>query len=455
MASNSNVWSCSRYNANNGWYANGNNGYANNNNLYNSYLAVPLVNYDCRKMDIDTIIEDYLQNRANKRRSKDSVHFELHWERDLVRLLDDVNDRSLDPLIYSFVRTRPRPREVIAGLMQMKIIQQHFDNAVRPLVEKELTDRTFNNRIGLGVDKAIERIVDDIREVSHNYTRDCWIISRDIHAYFPSTDLDRSYNKYRALIEENIPESEDRDDLLYILMRVNYAYPQIHTVLVSPRAAYDDIVMSDKSVVFNNDLSRGACLGNQFWQVQKNYDLAEYDKWQVETCGMHYVRFVDDETWIVDNLEMGLAHISLSEKKLAEEGYVMHPNKRYCQHFSKGVAVLGVHIKYDRVYTDYRTIRNCRMAIRRWNRLVYPSQLEHFLSSINSYLGLMKHRTNYGVIRDMVDEVSPKWLAYCHYNDDRRCFVANEGYRHKDLLKRKYHFKFHKDKIKNNEKTGN
>ena len=243
MASNSNVWSCSRYNANNGWYANGNNGYANNNNLYNSYLAVPLVNYDCRKMDIDTIIEDYLQNRANKRRSKDSVHFELHWERDLVRLLDDVNGRSLDPLIYSFVRTKPRPREVIAGLMQMKIIQQHFDNAVRPLVEKELTDRTFNNRIGLGVDKAIERIVDDIREVSHNYTRDCWIISRDIQAYFPSTDLDRSYNKYRALIEENIPESEDRDDLLYILMRVNYAYPQIHTVLVSPRAAYDDIVL--------------------------------------------------------------------------------------------------------------------------------------------------------------------------------------------------------------------
>ena len=101
-------------------------------------------------MDIDTIIEDYLQNRANKRRSKDSVHFELHWERDLVRLLDDVNDRSLDPLIYSFVRTKPRPREVIAGLMQMKIIQQHFDNAVRPLVEKELTDRTFNNRIGFG-----------------------------------------------------------------------------------------------------------------------------------------------------------------------------------------------------------------------------------------------------------------------------------------------------------------
>ena len=39
----SNVWSCSRCNAYNGWYANGNNGYATYGNLYYSYLAVPLV----------------------------------------------------------------------------------------------------------------------------------------------------------------------------------------------------------------------------------------------------------------------------------------------------------------------------------------------------------------------------------------------------------------------------
>ena len=70
------------------------------------------------------------------------------------------------------------------------------------------------------------------------------------------------------------------------------------------------------------------------------------------------------------------------------EGYVMHPRKRYQQHYSKGVSLLGVHIKYDRVYTDDRTIRNCRMAIRKWNRLAYPSQLEHFLASINSFIKL-------------------------------------------------------------------
>ena len=379
-------------------------------------------------MEVDTIIADYLNNRANKRRSIDSVHFELHWERDLMRLLDDINDRSLDPFLYSFIRQKPRPREVIAALMQMKIPQHYFDTKVRPIVESELTDRTFNNRIGYGGNKAIERLIDDVIEVSRCFTRPAYIITRDIKAYFPSTDLHRSYEMYRNLICRNFEEGEERDDLLYILMRANYAYPQRNARLVSPRYQYDDIINAGKSVVFNNDYSHGGCLGNQYWQVQKNYDLADFDRWQVVDCGIHYGRFVDDMWWVVDNLQAGLAHVALSERKLLkEEGYVMHPRKRYQQHYSKGVSLLGVHIKFDRVYTNDRTIRNCRMAIRKWNRLSYPSQLEHFLASINSFLGLMKHRNDYGKIRDLVEEVSPKWLKYCHYNDDRRCFEANEG----------------------------
>lgn len=398
-------------------------------------------------MELDVIISDYLDNRSNKRRSMDSVIFELHWERDLMRLLDDINNRSLEPFIYSFIRTKPKPREVIAAKMETKIPQHYFDRLVRPLVEAELTDRTFNNRIGYGRDRAIRTLVDDIRKVSHNYTKDAYIITRDIKAYFPSTDLDRSYNRYRDLIERNTPEGQERDDLLYILMRINYAYPQDNVRLKSPRIAYDDIVASGKSVIFNNDYNHGACLGNQFWQVQKNYDLADFDRWQVETCGMHYGRFVDDMWWVVDDLQAGLAHVALSEKKLLkEEGYLMHPHKKYQQHYSKGVKFLGTHIKFNRVYTDDRTIRNCRQAIRRWNKLVGLSNLEHFLSSINSYLGLMKHRNDYGKIRTLADEVSSRWLHYCHFNPDRCCFEANDGYRHHDILANTYKFKYHDSK---------
>lgn len=407
-------------------------------------------------MVLRTLIDDYLGCRANKRRSPDSVHFELHWERDLARLLGDFNDRTLVSFLYAFVNPNPRDREVIACLMGSKTLQYHFDLHVRPLVEERLTNSTFNNRIGFGCDRAILKVRDDIRKVSKNYTRDCYIIKRDIKSYFPSTDLDRSYENYRALIEERIKDGGEKDDLLYILHRVNYAYPQEHARLKSPRFRWDGIITDGKSVVFNNDPKRGACLGNQFWQVEKNYALAEFDRFQVDTCGLCYTRFVDDMVWVVDNLQAGLAHVATSEKMLIEEfGYQMHPRKRYQQHYSKGVTFLGAKIKFGRIYASDRVVRNCKMAIQKWNRLAYPSMLGHFLDSINSYLGNFKHKNAYGIIRDLVDEVGPKWEKYCHYNDDRRCFEANEGYRHRELLERKYHFRLNKDKHRHYDKTGN
>lgn len=129
--------------------------------------------------------------------------------------------------------------------------------------------------------------------------------------------------------------------------------------------------------------------------------------------------------------------------------------KRLCANMAVFMWTDSREIKFGRIYASDRAVRNCKVAIWKWNRLVYPSMLGHFLDSINSYLGNFKHKNAYGIIRDLVDEVSPKWEKYCHYNDDRRCFEANEGYKHNDILKRKYHFKLNKEKRKKNDKTGN
>lgn len=106
-------------------------------------------------MELETLKDDYYGCRSNKKRSLDSIHFSLHWERDLMRLLRDFEDRSLVPFLYGFINPNPRDREVIACLMEMKTLQYHFDLHVRPLVEERLTDSTFNNRIGFGCDRAI------------------------------------------------------------------------------------------------------------------------------------------------------------------------------------------------------------------------------------------------------------------------------------------------------------
>ena len=257
-------------------------------------------------MDLETLHRDYLDCASNKKKSADTVMFELHRERNLAWLLEDVNDRTLAALLYAFVAPRPRPREVIASLMPGKVVQFHFDRLVRPVVEKRLTDSTFNNRVGYG-------------------------------------------------------------------------------------------------------------------------------------------RFVDDMWWVVDNLEAGLAHVALSEKKLYEEyGYRMHPTKRYQQHVALGGEFISTWFKGNRIYIGNRVVRHCEERIREWNRLASPWMLDHFLASINSYFGMMKHRNAFRIIYNLADKVAPEWRKYCEFNPDRRCFVAREGYKHNELLCRRFHFKLHK-----------
>lgn len=394
-----------------------------------------------------TLVKDYLHCRANKRRSVDSVHFELHWERDLVRLEADVNDRSLPALLYGWITLTPRAREVNACLMPMKIVQDHFDVRVRPLVEAELTDRTFNNRVGFGPDVAVNQLLTDIYEVSKGFTRDCWVISRDIAACFPSADLQRVYDKYRALIERSFPDGVERDDLLWILRRVVWSYPSVNSRLRSPRWMWNRYIEPHKSIIFTRNPAKGGALGHQFWQVAMNYDISDFDHRQVDVAGLRYLRFVDDMRWVTDNKEAALAYVAGEERWLLENcGYRMHPKKRQAQHYTKGGEFIGMHYRMDRVYVGNRIVRRAMARVKQWNRTPRLHLLEHFLSSINSYIGIFKRRNAYGILRNLIDEINPEWWRWCHYDDQRKAIVANPGYTHNELLLNKYHFKLSKSK---------
>ena len=61
-----------------------------------------------KSMDKRAFIDAYYTTRKNKRRSEDSVLFELHWERDLARLMRELEDHTFSPSAYTFVAQRPR-----------------------------------------------------------------------------------------------------------------------------------------------------------------------------------------------------------------------------------------------------------------------------------------------------------------------------------------------------------
>ena len=91
--------------------------------MYNSNGCAPVSNYPYIRniMTLEDTIEAYLSARKNKRKSPDQVEFELHWERNCVKLCEDVNQRQVCPTAYTFVVDNPKPREVFASDMETRI----------------------------------------------------------------------------------------------------------------------------------------------------------------------------------------------------------------------------------------------------------------------------------------------------------------------------------------------
>ena len=79
-------------------------------------------------MTISDAIDTYLVCRSNKRRSSDSIMYEIHYERNLVRLCAAVNDRSLQPTAYVFITMHPRPALVEKFLCTMNSYTGLFRN---------------------------------------------------------------------------------------------------------------------------------------------------------------------------------------------------------------------------------------------------------------------------------------------------------------------------------------
>jgi len=85
----------------------------------------------------------------------------------------------------------------------------------------------------------------------------------------------------------------------------------------------------------------------------------------------------------------------------------LHPKKIYLQHYTKGVKFLGTVVKPNRIYIANRTKGNFYNSIQKHNKVVEiakPTKTEigSFLSSMNSYLGIMKHFKIYKLRKRML-----------------------------------------------------
>lgn len=298
----------------------------------------------------------------------------------------------------------------------------------------------------MGCQAAIERVMNDIYEVTEGYTKPARIIKHDLSCFFPNAQLDYMERCFVNIIEKNRAEIDAQhgdgyaDYLRWLAMVTIHCRPAEHCEFRTPRWMWDEYITPEKSLI-GKPPGIGAPIGRLPSQKGMGLYVNDEVRWFNDDCGIRTTCFMDDFVQVVPEWqhEYALSLIAPFDARLKAKGVKLNRKKFYDQPAQRGLEFLGSHIRNNRLHLNNATFNRAIERIRWFNQQgCKVALIDRFLSSINSYTGLLKQRTDHDRLMRLIDIVDASWWEFVHYDAKRQCLVANEGYTHKEILYRKY-----------------
>lgn len=425
------------YSGNNGWNYNGTNGNINTNNKNNAYSVRPVSEFhEVSRMELKDLLNAYKVCRKNKKNAESTVRFEIGYMDSLLRLWRDVNSRVYKPSrSIAFLVKKPKLREIFAADFRDRVIHHYLDIALRPLIEKELVETTCNNRVGKGTGAAVKYLDVSIREVSGNYTKDCYVCKMDLQSFFMSIPKKVIKDKIIRFTKEKYI-GKDKESVIYLFDVILSNHPEKNCILKTPMTNWDKLP-KNKSLFYSGE--NGIPIGDLISQLIANFFLSDFDHYMVDELGFtHYGRYVDDFYVVDADKEKILNAIPFIREKLKEIGITLHPDKFYLQNYSKGVEFVGSVIKPHRIYLHNRSVHNAFEAVKKMNKIIPDIEnMERFRATVNSYLGMMGNRSTFNIRRRLIRSVDPGWWKYFAIAPGAKKVILKKKYTRKEIDKNK------------------
>ena len=379
----------------------------------------------------------YYDARRNKRNTINALAFEMNYESNLLSLYDEIVSRKYNiKQSICFINFSPVQREIFAADFRDRVIHHLIYNYISPIFEKTFINDSYSCRKGKGTHYGIKRIAKFVRSCSQNYRKDCYILKLDIRGYFMAMKRTLLFEKTKKVLGQNKGKlSFDLDLILYLIEKVIFNDPTKNCIIKGKKSDWNGLPKT-KSLFYANK-NCGLPIGNLTSQLFGNVYMNEFDHYVKKELGIkHYGRYVDDFVLIhPDRNYLKLILPVIDEYLKTKLHLEMHPKKIYLQHFSKGVQFLGTIIKPHRIYIANRTKGNFYEAIEKQNiiardHIPTKDEIEDFIASMNSYLGILQHYKTYKMRKKMIfKNLSAWWWNYVFLTGGISKFVKKKRIR--------------------------
>lgn len=366
---------------------------------------------------LEDLFKAYYECRKHKRRTVNALAFELNFERELIRLWREINSGTYKiGRSIAFVVQKPVQREVFAADFRDRIVHHLVISKLNYLFEGSFIEDSYSCREGKGILYGVNRISAKMEACSEAFSCDCYVMKLDIRSFFMKIDKNILYRRLLEFISENY-QKPDKRIILRLVKQIIYNAPEDNCHIKGRRSDWNGLPFYKS--LFWAEKFRGLPIGNLTSQIFANFYLNALDRFVTEELKIeHYGRYVDDFVLIHPDkavlLDARKKIDAFLQKKLKLS---LHPQKFYLQHWSKGVSFIGAVIKRHCIYVGNRSKGNLYQKVHvRLPRLLknvksFLSGLPSLVSTINSYLGAMRHYNTYNLRSKILRELDKTTLG--------------------------------------------
>lgn len=429
--SNSNIhWSVAEFTRYVAWFYYGYDGQLYPDTQFTELQSVPVLelHYDDNLLDkypipYENFYKYYKICRKHKRNKPSQLIFEMDLVDNLVKLCHEVNNMTYkQSTSIVFIITQPKPREVIAADFRDRIVQTIIVQKLQTYFEEYMHKDSYSCRVGKGGLKAALNFRDYLKRVSNNFTEDCYVYSLDFKSFFMSIDTNIWTDRLLNFAKEKYHGKDEK--LLYWLIPTVYnSLPQLNCVKKSREWMWE-LIDESKSLLNRTD-GIVIPIGNVTSQNMANFCTTDY-LFRMDKIVDAFVHYTDDNKGIVkDKMKFLKSLNKIKEECYEKDHLIIHPKKFDIQHYSKGSRIGAYKIKFNRILPNDRIAHNfiykINKAIKYANAdrsYIYKFK-EDFMSTMNSYLGLLKHCNAYKLKKENVDKLkNSKWKIVFDFADD-------------------------------------
>lgn len=358
------------------------------------------------------------------------LHFERHLKENIEQLADDLLSRTYKPEPSTvFIVERPKKREVFAAQFRDRVVHHLYFNYTHELFERTFIADSYSCIVGRGTHYGIERMAKHIRQESHNYQRECYVMGLDIRGYFMHIDrrilLDIVMNTLQRMSTHRMARGHhltwddwiDMDFIAWLSEEIIMLDPKTNCRMVGTMDDWNDLD-HNKSLFYTTD-GCGLPIGNLTSQLLSNVYLNEFDQFMKRTLHCkHYGRYVDDSFVVSTDKEWLLSLVPHVRDFLRDHLHLdLHMGKLHIIEAKYGAEFLGGFVKPNCTYISNESLDRMLNSMAAMDM----SRPHDVWASVNSFLGILSHYASFNIRARMF--LTPELLSLGTFNRDLTQFT--------------------------------